>query len=87
MTLDELRQVVEDLGYEDVRLFSEPDFADAFIGMSSDNRAVYSYPKMLGCLINRGMDEEEAVEFIEFNTLRALPYYNDSPVVVFDTRQ
>ena len=29
-------------------------------------------------------DESEALEFIEYNTLRALPYYKLSPIVMND---
>lgn len=30
------------------------------------------------------MTYEEAVEWIDFNTIRALPYYPNGPIVLFD---
>ena len=56
-------------------MFENPSFSDAVIGVSNDDRLVYSYDKMIECLINEdNMTYEEAEEFIEYNTLRALPY-------------
>ena len=89
MTLEQLKQLITDLGYEDVRVFDDSlgfDYADAFIGMSSDGRAVYSYDKMVEHIIlKEGWPYEEAVEWIDFNTIRALPYGEPKgPIVVYD---
>ena len=51
MTLEQLKQLITDLGYEDVTVFDDYDYADAFIGMSDDGRAVYSYDKMIEWLM------------------------------------
>lgn len=38
---------------------------------------------MVSCLMeNDDMTEEEAVEFIEYNTIRSLPYYDEAPIIV-----
>lgn len=37
-------------------------------------RVVYDYEKMIEYQVNQGMTEEEAIEWIDYNTLRALPY-------------
>ncbi len=85
MTLEQLKQLITDLGYEDVRVFDDYDYADAFIGMSDDGRAVYSYDKMIEWLMYKeNWTYEEAVEWIDYNTMRALPYYPDGPIVVYD---
>ena len=85
MTLEQLKQLITDLGYEDVRVFDDYDYADAFIGMSDDGRAVYSYDKMVEWLmLKEDWSFEEAVEWIDYNTMRALPYYPDGPIVVYD---
>ena len=85
MTLEQLKQLITDLGYEDVRVFDDYDYADAFIGMSNDGRAVYSYDKMVEWLmLKEDWSFEEAVEWIDYNTIRALPYYPDGPIVVYD---
>lgn len=73
-----------DAGYEDVIYFTDPDYEDAFIGVSSDDKAVYDYDKMILCLMKDGMTDEEAMEFIDFNTIRALPYIGDrAPVIMY----
>ncbi len=76
---------LEDAGFEDVLLFSNPSYGDALIGVTTDNRAVYEYNAMVDWLIeNDDMSYDEAVEWIDYNTLRALPYYGETaPIVVY----
>ena len=41
--------------------------------------------RMIECLVKEDhMTPEEAMEFIDYNTVRALPYVEDSPIVVYD---
>ena len=83
--LQKLKDHIVELGYEDVTVFDSPDYVDAYIGMSDDGRAVYSFDRMVECLITEdGMTYEEAVEFIEYNTIRALPYFPNGPIVLYD---
>ena len=71
-------------GYEDVVIFGGGEYDAALIGVSEDGRAVYSYEAMVECLTRDGMTEEEAVEWIDYNTIRALPYAGDKgPVIVY----
>lgn len=75
---------IESAGYESVLIFENPSYENAFIGVSHDERAVYDYDKMLACLMDEdGMTMEEAAEFIDFNTVRSLPYYSGSPIIVY----
>ena len=85
MTLDTLKERLGELGYEESVVFEQPDYADAVIGVSEQGRVVYDYGKMVSHLVeNDGMDEEEAMEFIDYNTIRALPYAGDlAPIVVY----
>ena len=49
-------------------LFSMPTYDTAFIGMSSDDKAVYDYDKMVEFLQRQaGMTVDEAMDFISFN--------------------
>ena len=77
---------LDDGGFEDVLLFSNPSYDDALIGVTTDNRAVYEYNAMVDWLIeNDDMSYEDAVEWIDYNTLRALPYYGGAaPIVIFE---
>lgn len=78
------REIIEDYGYEDVLIFENPSYDSAFIGVSEDNRAVYDYDKMVLFLMDKeGMTSEDAVDFISYNTIRSLPYYKGSPIVVY----
>lgn len=79
------RERLADAGYEDVLIFENPSYDDALVGVSEDNRAVYDFDKMVDWLCEHdGMPHEEAVEFIEHNTIRALPYYGaEAPIVMY----
>lgn len=75
-------------GYEDVLVFESPSYDEAFLGVSDSNRAVYDYDLMVECLAKSdGISEDEAREFIDFNTIRALPYMGvGAPIVLYRLR-
>ena len=71
-------------GNRESHLFENPSYDDAFIGVSEDNRAVYDYDKMVLYLMDKDkMTAEDAVDFISYNTIRSLPYYEGSPIIVY----
>ena len=72
-------------GYEDVVYLTNYSYDDALIGISDDNRAVYDYNKMVEWLVKtEGFTEEEAIEWIDYNTIRALPYAGSkSPIIMY----
>lgn len=74
-----------DAGYEDVLIFSNPDYDEALIGVTETNQAVYDFDKMVEWLVrNDGLSYDEAVEFIEYNTIRALPYFGErAPIIIY----
>lgn len=64
-------------------VFDNLDYDSALIGITEDNRAVYDYDLMIKYLIDtQGWDETESIEWIEYNTLRALPYVQGSPIIM-----
>lgn len=70
-------------GYEDVIYLVNYGYDDALIGISEDNRAIYDFNKMVEWLMNEeGFDEVEAIEWIEVNTIRALPYMGDGAPII-----
>ncbi len=83
------RDTLSELGFDGAIVFENPDYDDAIIGTSNDDRVVYSFNKMVECLMKEdGMTEEEAIEFIEFNTLRAIPYFGpNAPIVLMNEDQ
>ena len=72
-------------GYEDVVIFENFSYDTALIGVTEDNRAVYDFDLMVQWLIEiEGFEDTiEAIEWIEYNTIRALPYMGENaPVIV-----
>ena len=74
--------------YKNIMMFEHPNYKSAAIGVSEDhnfNRVIYSYSKMINHLMKYdNMDYDEAVEFIDYNTIRALNYYPNSPIIMYD---
>lgn len=81
-------QILFDNGYENVVIFKNPNYDTALIGVSEDNRAVYSYDKMVEYLMEyEGMSEDDACDFICSDTIRSLPYVEGAPIVVYELMQ
>ena len=72
-------------GFSDIVIFQDYSYDDALIGVTHDNRAVYDYEKMRWYLVEQdGFTMEEATEWIDYNTIRALPYAGeDGPIVMY----
>lgn len=82
------RDILCEMGYDDAVVFDNPDYDDAIIGVTDEGRVVYDYDAMVKILVERdGMDETEAIEFIEYNTIRALPYAGDNPPIIMTQLQ
>lgn len=62
------RDILLDLGYDDVIIFEDPAYEGALIGISWDNQAVYDYDLMVESLMKEGMTAEEAADFISYNS-------------------
>ena len=74
-----------DNGYDGVIYLTDFSYDDALIGVSNEDRAVYDYDLMVSWLVEReGFTEEEAIEWIDYNTIRALPYSGgNGPVILY----
>lgn len=75
-------------GYEDVKILKDFSYDTALIGVTHDDRTVYDFDKMVEWVMEtQGYSHEEAIEWIEYNTIRALPYMGpDSPVILYPLR-
>ena len=71
-------------GYEGVKYLTDFSYDTALIGVSHDDRAIYDYDLMVEWLMeDQGFTEEEAVDWIDYNTIRALSYMGaDGPIVL-----
>lgn len=64
------------------------EYNDAVIGYTTDGRLVYDYDKMVACLVKQDdMEEIEAMEWIDYNTVRSLPYIPEAPVIIYMTEE
>lgn len=72
-------------GYVGVVFLAEYSYDDALIGVTEDGRAVYDYEKMIQWLMDtEGWSCEEAMEWIDYNTLRSLPYMGEgAPIIMY----
>lgn len=76
-------QLLIDMGYEDLSYFTNPDFDDAIIGVSHDGRIIYDYDKMIESLMKEQQwTYEDAMEWIDYNTIRTIPYMPNGPVIL-----
>lgn len=69
---------------EDILLFDNPSFDNSIIGITTDNQAVYDLEGMIYELMqDDDITYEDAIEFIDFNTIRSLPYAGEyAPIVM-----
>lgn len=71
-------------GFEDVIILKDFSYDAALIGISEDNRAIYDYDLMVEYLMEEeGWSEEESIDWLEYNTIRSLPYAGDrAPIIM-----
>lgn len=86
LTIDSLKEWLCDNDYGDTIVLDSPDYLSAIIGITDEGRLIYSYNKMVEHLMETdGMDADEAMEFIDYNTVRALPYAGEmAPIIQYD---
>ena len=67
MTLEEIVEA-----WPEETFLKADGFDDAIIGVDSQTmRLIYSRSQMVDILVNEGMEEDEAIEYLEFNTYGA----------------
>lgn len=78
-------QILLDNGYEGIKYLADFSYDTALIGVTNDGRTVYDYDLMVEWLIDHEhFTEEESRDWIDYNTLRALPYMGeDSPIIMY----
>ena len=85
MVNKEIRSELEQM--ENVIIFDNPAYDNSIIGISDDDRVVYSYDSMVRELAEEdGIGLEDAEDFVSYNTIRALSYISDKnkPIVVYE---
>lgn len=57
---------------------------NAVIGVDQNaERLVYSINGIVDCFVEQGMEPDEAIEFYEYNTARAVPYIENAPILIY----
>lgn len=70
---------------EDAIVFDNMSYDGSIIGVTIDGRVVYDFNKMVEELMqDEKWSYEDAVEWIEYNTVRALPYAGlNRPIIMY----
>lgn len=86
---EEIEQLLLDNDLTDTAYLTGYNYYSAIIGYTDDENLVYSYEKMIEYLIKEAeMTQEEAIEWIDYNVLRAIPYMGDEkPIIVYELIQ
>ena len=84
MTAQEVKDYLLEHGCEGAAVWD--DFAGAFIGSTSDGRAVYSFDKMVEILMSEGETEEDAKDYIDYNCI-GWRVTDMDPVILFPVRE
>lgn len=71
---------------DDALVFDNMSYDNSIIGTTFDGRAIYNYELMvLELMHDEGWSMEDAIEWIEYNTLRSLGYAGEkAPMVVLN---
>lgn len=83
--VQQLKDALCEMGYETSIVFENPDYASAAVGISEGGAVIYDYDLMVESLMEEeGMDATDAMEFIDYNTVRALPYIGPgAPIIMY----
>ena len=70
---------------EEAIVFDNMSYDGSIIGVTTDGRVVYDFDKMVEELMqDEEWSYEDAVEWIEYNTIRALPYAGENaPIIMY----
>ena len=80
MTNDELREKIREIILDEeilneIILLEGDEFADGAVGISDNYHIIYDYDQLVHSLMSHDdLSFDDAVDMLEYNTLRALPY-------------
>jgi hypothetical protein len=87
--MGEIKEILCEIGLENSIVFENPDYESAIVGFDyNSDRVIYDYDKMVEFLVTTySMSSEEAVEFIDVNTIRSLSYMGEKGPIILKTIQ
>ena len=70
---------------EDAIVFDNMSYDGSIVGVTTEGRVVYDYDKMVEELMeDEQCNYEEAADWIDYNTIRALPYAGENgPIIMY----
>jgi len=79
-----VKEKLQELGFEETIILENPSYDTAITGISSNGNLIYDYELMVNYLIEHdNMSYEDAVEFIDYNTIRAIDYMGEfKPIIM-----
>lgn len=87
LTLDELKDKLYEMGFEDSVVLESPDFITAVVGIDAGGRVVYDYDLMVDFLLkwDETMSLTDAMEYIDVNVANTLSsnYRVGEPILVY----
>ena len=72
--------------YGGYALFEPEHYDEGIIGITENGNVIYSY-ELLGeaLMLHDGMTYEEAIEWLDYNTIRTIPYMGEfKPIIMLD---
>ena len=78
MINEKIRKEIVEREFNETILFDNPSFDNSIIGYTDDEKVIYDYEKMIEEFAEEnGCSIYEAIDFIDYNTVRSLPYAGD----------
>ena len=74
---------------EDAIVFDNMSYDGSIVGVTTDGRVVYDYDKMIEeLMVDEGWSYEEAAEWIDYNTIRSIPYAGENaPIIMYSVQK
>lgn len=73
---------------QDIKVLDDHAYDKSVVGITDDGRLVYDYNKMIEEFMeDEGCDEIEATEWLDYNTMRALPYFGENAPIIINTNR
>lgn len=83
--VEDLKEYLTEQCFTDTVVLEGPSYISAVVGISTDGRLIYSRPLMVQYLRKKdGMTELDAEEFIDFNTVGALPNMGEKAPIIME---
>lgn len=82
-------EIIDEDILDQMIVLESDEFADGVIGYTDDYHLVYGYERLVESLTKIYGSEEEAIEWLEYNTIRAIPYMAKEglePIIIHEIR-